>query len=324
MHIYDMNEKIRVVLGNADWKEADDYLMMRRLYQYICQFQTFRLFSMDDTADFVISGEGVRCAPDFIYRISYMKLGIDGRCVLAESEDELLPILRFAEKLGEAHEAVLTVSYGVNRVKGEEDPDYLRFRPACEFFDIGDREPRIAANVGIWSEMQVPDITDEAYYYHYSGIGETGLTTGDDHKDGTIEEAEQCSGFDGEYLILGVDIPLDIDPKGIEEAREAFGDFLELYDVSGEDLWEKMIEEYEGRLQGGGCASFVTGREGLTGFIRDLERLNRKISSLAPDASLILEGPMVSVDPDHPFTAVYFSVNDQRRIEIKVMKLPDE
>lgn len=323
MHIYSFSEKITVVLGNADWKETDDYLMMRRLYQYICQFQTFRLFSTDDTADFVVSDKGVNHAPDYIVWISRMKLEIDGECVSIESRKALLSILHFAEQLDDAHKAVLTVNYGVNRVNSNEDPDYIRFRPAFEFFDLGDREPKIAPNVGIQSEMMVPDIIDEAYFYHYSGIFETRLTTGDDHMDGTIEDAKECNGLDGGYLTLGVNIPVDADPQGIEEVKEAFKAFEETYEVSGQDIWETMIDEYEGRLEGGGWGSFETSGKGLTGFIRDLESLNGKINSLAPDATLILKGPLVSVDPDHPFRSVYFSVNDQREIEVKVMKLPN-
>ena len=323
MHIYSFSEKIRVVLDNADWKEADDYLMMRRLYQYICQFQTFRLFSTDDTADFVVSDKGVNHAPDYITWLSLMRLEIDGECVLIGSQKELLSILHFAEQLDDAHEAVLTVYYGINRVNSNEDSNYINFRPAFEFFDLGDQEPRIAPNVGIQSEMLVPDIIDEAYFYHYSGIGESRLTTGADHMDGTIEDAKKCTGFAGEHLILGVNIPLDTDPQGIEEVKEAFKAFEETYETSGLDIWEDLIEEYKGRLEGGGCASFETSGEGLTDFIRDLEKLNGKINNLDPDAILILEGPLVSADPDYPFTSVYFSVNDQREIEVKVMKLPD-
>ena len=171
--------------------------------------------------------------------------------------------------------------------------------------------------------MRVPDVTDEAYFYHYSGIGETRLTTGDDHKDGTIEDAKKCSDFVGDYLILGVNLPLDADPKRIEEIKEMFTAFEEIYEVSGLNIWENLVEEYEGRLQGGGSASFWTDGSGMSDFIRELEKLNEKINSLSPDANLILDGPMVSEDPEHPFTAVYFSVNDQREIEVKVMKLPD-
>jgi len=171
--------------------------------------------------------------------------------------------------------------------------------------------------------MQVPDIADEAYFYHYSGIGETELTTGDDHKNGTIEDAKKCSGFFGDYLTLGVDLPLNADPKQIEEIKEMFTAFEEVYEASGLNIWENLIEEYDGRLQGGGWASFWTSGSGMPGFIRELEKLNEKINSLAPDAGLILKGPMVTEDPEHPFIAVYFSVNDQREIEVKVMKLPD-
>ena len=323
MHIYNMSEKIKVVLDTANWMEADDYLMMRRFYQYICQFQTFRLFSENDTPDFVIGDHGILHAPDYIYTIAHMKLEIDGQSVSIDSMDALLPILQFAEKLDKAHEAVLSVVYGVNWVNSKEDPDYIHFRPSFEFFDLSENEPNIAKNVGIWSQMQVPDITDEAFYYHYSGIGETGLTTGDDHKNGTIEDAKKCSGFYGDYLILGVDLPLDADPKGIEEIKEMFTAFEEIYETSELNIWETLIEEYDGRMQGGGWASFWTNGSGMPGFIRDLEKLNEKINSLAPDATLILNGPMVSEDPEHPFTAVYFSVNDQRKIEVKVMKLPD-
>ena len=248
MHIYSFSEKIRVVLDNADWKEADDYLMMRRLYQYICQFQTFRLFSTDDTADFVVSDKGVNHAPDYITWLSLMRLEIDGECVLIGSQKELLSILHFAEQLDDAHEAVLTVYYGINRVNSNEDSNYINFRPAFEFFDLGDQEPRIAPNVGIQSEMLVPDIIDEAYFYHYSGIGESRLTTGADHMDGTIEDAKKCTGFAGEHLILGVNIPLDTDPQGIEEVKEAFKAFEETYETSGLDIWEDLIEEYKTRL----------------------------------------------------------------------------
>lgn len=323
MHIYNMSEKIKVVLDTANWMEADDYLMMRRLYQYICQFQTFRLFSENDTPDFVIGDHGILHAPDYIYTIAHMKLEIDGQSVSIDSMDALLPILQFAEKLDKAHEAILSVNYGVNRVNGKEDPDYIRFHPAFEFFDLGELETKIAANVGIWSQMQVPDITDEAYFYHYSGIGETWLTTGDDHMNCIIEDAKKCSGFYGDYLTLGVDLPLDADPKGIEEIKEMFTAFEEIYETSELNIWETLIEEYDGRMQGGGWASFWTNGSGMPGFIRDLEKLNEKINSLAPDATLILNGPMVSEDPEHPFTAVYFSVNDQRKMEVKVMKLPD-
>ena len=323
MHIYNMSEKIKVVQKTTDWKETDDYLMMRRLYQYISQFQAFKLLSADDTADFVISDHGTFCAPDYIYTIAHMKLEIDGQSVSIESEDSLLPILQFAEKLGEAHEAELSVDYGFNWFSGKADREYVRYRPAFEFFDLGKDEPRIAGNVGIRSEMRVPDVTDEAYFYHYSGIGETRLTTGDDHKDGTIEDAKKCSDFVGDYLILGVNLPLDADPKRIEEIKEMFTAFEEIYEVSGLNIWENLVEEYEGRLQGGGSASFWTDGSGMSDFIRELEKLNEKINSLSPDANLILDGPMVSEDPEHPFTAVYFSVNDQREIEVKVMKLPD-
>ena len=42
MHIFNMSEKIKVVQKTTDWKETDDYLMMRRLYQYYTWFRTRR------------------------------------------------------------------------------------------------------------------------------------------------------------------------------------------------------------------------------------------------------------------------------------------
>ena len=97
-----------------------------------------------------------------------------------------------------------------------------------------------------------------------------------------------------------------------------------VYDESNQDLWDDLVEEYEGRIQGGGCACFTANRANLSAFISDLKILNALICSLAPDASLIVSGPLVSEDREAPYAAIYFDVDDRGEIVLKVLKLPEE